>query len=90
MYCFIPGQLRYYDLSEDIQGYRLTFSRDFLFIGGRNTRIASWLDAFDTKMNAGIVEADQDMQEDMEEIVKKCKKSLPTIFCYVLKFYLAF
>jgi AraC family transcriptional regulator, transcriptional activator of pobA len=80
VYCFIPGQLKYYDISGEICGYRLSFSRDFLFIGGRNTRIVSWLDAFDTGMNAGIIEADQDMQEDMEEIVRKMQKEFANYF----------
>ena len=33
VYCFLPGQVRHFHFTGQVYGYRLSFSREFLFLG---------------------------------------------------------
>lgn len=74
VFCFAPGQMRHYQEIKDISGYRISFSPDFLYMGATHTRIASWLDAYDAEMKIPVIEADSEMQHELDEIVRKMQK----------------
>ncbi len=73
LYCLVPGQVRNYQASE-MEGYRISFSADYLHIGLAHTRIAPWLDMYNPGENIAAVEADAEMQAEMLEIVRKMQK----------------
>jgi AraC-like DNA-binding protein len=80
VYCFSPGQLRQYDFNNDIQGYRISFTPEFLCIGATHSRIGSWLDSFHEERNTAFIEADTDMQNEMELIICQMQKEFTNYY----------
>ncbi len=80
VYCFVPGQLRRYNINDDINGYRLSFSPDFLCTGTFNSRLAGWLDSYGTDKTVPVVEVDDDMQREMEDITRKMQNEFSNYY----------
>lgn len=80
VYCFCPGQVRRFNIGPVIEGYQLSFSRDFLYIGSSLTRSASWLDDHGADRNILMMEADTDMQRELEEIMPKMLREFSNYF----------
>lgn len=74
VYCFVPGQMRHYNIKGDINGYRVSFTPDFLCTGIIHSRIATWLDQYDSDRAVPVMEADADMLHEMEDIIRKMQK----------------
>jgi AraC family transcriptional regulator, transcriptional activator of pobA len=71
VYCFVPGQLRRYHIQDNTDGYRLSFSADFLCINTIQSRIVTWLDSLGSDGTVAVLEADADMQREMEDITRR-------------------
>jgi AraC family transcriptional activator of pobA len=80
VYCFCPGQVRHFALSQATEGYQLSFSRDFLYIGSNQTKLTSWLDDYGTGREALIIDADADMQRELEDILQKMQREFANYF----------
>jgi AraC family transcriptional activator of pobA len=71
VYCLFPGQIRNYRIKAVAEGYRLCFSTDFLNMGSSNIRTAGWLDTYWGDNAVPVMEADEEMQYEMESLFRK-------------------
>ena len=74
VYCFVPGQVRQYQLTGTMQGYRIAFSQDFVNRGGLHRSIESWMDMAGVEPHALTVRASEEMQDDLQSIIRKMQK----------------
>jgi AraC family transcriptional activator of pobA len=80
VYCLFPGQVRQFTLSQETAGYQLSFSRDFLYIASTRTKLASWFDDYGAGREALIIDADADMQQELEDILQKMQREFDNYF----------
>lgn len=74
IYCLTPGQVRSCRLQGDVQGYHISFSRDFLYRWATYTVGISWLDTNIYGMSMSVITVDTAMQEEIEDFMKKIAK----------------
>lgn len=74
IYCLVPGQVRTFNVPQDVQGYQISFSQDFLHVGTHQARMVSWLDKYDINDSVPMIEVDAEMQSDLYDIVRKMQK----------------
>lgn len=80
VYFLTPGQLRHYQANDNYCGYYISFSKDFLYLSGAYTKTALWLESYGVNMNIPVIEADADMQNEMEQIGQKMKKEFSNYY----------
>jgi AraC family transcriptional activator of pobA len=80
VFCFVPGQLRSYQMQHNTHGYRLSFSVDFLCINTIQPRIVTWLDSLGCNSLTVVLEADADMQREMEDITRRMEKEFENYY----------
>jgi AraC-like DNA-binding protein len=74
IYCLTPGQVRSCRLQGDVQGYHLSFSRDFLYRWATYTVGITWLDTNIYGMSMSVIAVDPEMQDEIEDLLKKMAK----------------
>jgi AraC family transcriptional activator of pobA len=74
IYCLTPGQVRSCRLQGDVQGYHISFSRDFLYRWATYTVGISWLDSNIYGMSMSVITVDTVMQDEIEDLIKKMAK----------------
>lgn len=80
IYCFVPGQVRNYNVNENAKGYQITFSPDFLYMSANQTRMTPWLETYSTEINIPVIEADAEMQVQLAEITRQMQKEFSNYF----------
>lgn len=80
VYFLTPGQLRHYQANDNYYGYYISFSKDFLCFGGAYSKTALWLESYNINMNIPAIEADDDMQNEIENIGQKMKKEFSNYY----------
>jgi AraC family transcriptional regulator, transcriptional activator of pobA len=80
VYCFVPGQLRSYHTLDNAIGCRLSFLPDFLCINTIHPRIATWLDSVGNDGAVAVLEADTDMQREIEDITRRMEKEFANYY----------
>ena len=80
VYFLTPGQLRHYQANDNYRGYYISFSKDFLYLSGAYAKTALWLESYGVNMNIPVIEADDDMQNEIEEIGQKMKKEFSNYY----------
>jgi AraC family transcriptional activator of pobA len=80
VYCFVPGQVRNYKVNGKVKGYQISFSPDFLYMGANYTRMAPWLESYTTDINVPVIEADPEMEMEMNEIIRQMQKEFSNYY----------
>ena len=74
IYCFLPGQLRKFQLDDTAKGYYLSFPPDSLYLAPNLKEMMSSFEESIFNMQLLSFRADESMQEELEEIVRKMKR----------------
>ncbi|SHM85783.1 AraC-type DNA-binding protein [Chitinophaga sp. CF418] len=74
IYCFLPGQLRKFQLDHSASGYYLSFSPDSLYLAPNLKEMMSSFEESILNMQLLSFRADESMQEQLEEIVRKMQR----------------
>lgn len=74
IYCFLPGQLRKFQLDDTARGYYLSFPPDSLYLAPNLKEMMSSFEESILNMRLLSFRADESMQGELEEIVKKMKR----------------
>lgn len=74
IYCFLPGQLRKFQLDDTAQGYYLSFPPDSLYLAPNLKEMMSSFEESILNMQLLSFRADESMQGELEEIVRKMKR----------------
>ncbi|MBW8683842.1 helix-turn-helix domain-containing protein [Chitinophaga rhizophila] len=74
IYCFLPGQLRKFQLDAPVGGYYISFSPDCLYLAYNLKDMMSSFEESILNMQLLSFRADEEMQEELEEIVKKMQR----------------
>jgi AraC family transcriptional regulator, transcriptional activator of pobA len=73
--CFSPGQVIRCNSNSSFEGYFISFSADFLFLSESHTN-SSFLESLFDSNNLAAIFPDDEIQHDMEDILRKIKKEL--------------
>lgn len=74
IYCFLPGQLRKFQLDGPVSGYYISFAPDCLYLSYHLKDMMSSFEESILNMQLLSFRADEEMQEELEEIVKKMQR----------------
>lgn len=80
LYCAVPGQVRRLQLDENVHGYALSFSRDFLLLSAPGTGPVSRLDTYGSETCIPMLETDVEMREEMQGIIHKMEKEFSNFY----------
>lgn len=80
LYCAVPGQVRRLLLNEGTRGYRLLFSRDFLFLSTPGAGPVSRLDSYGSENCIPVLETDEEMREEMQGLLHNMEKELRNFY----------
>lgn len=75
VYCFLPGQVRHFRFTGRVYGFRLSFSREFLFLGSNISSVDSWLDEH-LNPSIPVLIAGEKLEEEIDGICKKMQEEL--------------
>ncbi|PWV49616.1 AraC family transcriptional regulator [Chitinophaga sp. S165] len=74
VYCFLPGQLRKFQLDDSVNGYYLSFPPDCLYLAPNLKELMSSFEEYILNMQLLTFRADESIQTELEGIVKKMKR----------------
>jgi AraC family transcriptional regulator, transcriptional activator of pobA len=74
IYCFLPGQLRKFQLDGPVSGYYISFAPDSLYLAYNLKDMMSSFEESILSMQLLSFRADEEMQEELEEIVRKMQR----------------
>ncbi|MCK7560019.1 hypothetical protein MKQ70_35895 [Chitinophaga sedimenti] len=75
LFVLAPGQLRRFQLAPGATGYYISFSPDFLYVSNHLKEIAGLLEQHHMNMRALTLPVTEALGEDLEDVVRKMKKS---------------
>lgn len=74
IYYLQPGRLIRYKINNNVRGYSISFSSDFLYKSLLYTRITAWFDVYEIQQKTPVIETDDDMETEIEDIARKMQK----------------
>lgn len=74
IYCFLPGQMRKFQLDGPVNGYYISFSPDCLYLAYNLKDMMSSFEESILNMQLLNFRANEEMQEELEEIVRKMQR----------------
>jgi AraC-like DNA-binding protein len=75
VYCFLPGQVRHFHFTGRVCGFRLSFSREFLFLGSNISSIDNWLDEH-LNPAVPVIIAGEKLENEIDGICRKMQEEV--------------
>lgn len=80
IYCNTPGQHRYIESNNSLEGYYISFSTDFLSVADAYPGFSFGMQQYSCADSSPIVSVDDETQYEMEEIILKMMKECENYF----------